>query len=126
MRPVRLQLSRRAGFDLQALSRKLNGRDAVKVTRPGKWGNPFSVAPNVKPGTMFGQRYIAVPSAEDAVACFREMLRVDPRIAEEARKQLAGKNLSCWCKHPKPGMPDVCHAAVLLEIANAPSCEAIE
>ena len=39
IRPVRLQLSRRKGFNLQTLSRKFNGLDAVKVSRPGRWGN---------------------------------------------------------------------------------------
>ena len=39
--PIRLQLSRRAGFDLQALSRASNGLPAVNVARPGLFGNPF-------------------------------------------------------------------------------------
>lgn len=43
--PVRLQLSRKKGFDLQAWSRQVNGLPAVKVTRPGKWGNPFNFRP---------------------------------------------------------------------------------
>jgi hypothetical protein len=43
MTPVRLQLSRRKGFDLQAASCATNGLDAVVVARPTKWGNPFVV-----------------------------------------------------------------------------------
>lgn len=39
--PIRLQLSRARGFDLQLLSRATNGLPAKKVTRPGRWGNPF-------------------------------------------------------------------------------------
>ena len=42
-RPIRLQLSRAKGFDLQALSRAANGLTAVNVGRPSKWGNPFIV-----------------------------------------------------------------------------------
>ena len=42
-KPVRLQLSRRKGFDLQALSLTTNGLPAVVVARPGKWGNPYKV-----------------------------------------------------------------------------------
>ncbi len=42
-RPQRLQLSRRTGFDLQAVSLALNGLPARRVTRPGPWGNPFSI-----------------------------------------------------------------------------------
>lgn len=33
---------------------------------------------------------------------------------------LAGWNLACWCPLPRPGEPDWCHAAVLLELANRP------
>jgi len=40
--PVRLQLSRRKGFDLQAWSREVNGLPAVNVARPGRFGNPFN------------------------------------------------------------------------------------
>jgi hypothetical protein len=36
------------------------------------------------------------------------------------REHLGGKNLACWCALPEPGDPDLCHAAVLLELANAP------
>jgi hypothetical protein len=39
--PVRLQLSRHKGFNLQEHSRAINGLEAVNVARPGKWGNPF-------------------------------------------------------------------------------------
>lgn len=42
-KPVRLQLSRRKGFDLQALSMATNGLPAVNVARPTKWGNPFPI-----------------------------------------------------------------------------------
>ena len=42
-KPVRLQLSRRKGFDLQAVSFAKNGRPAVKVARPSMLGNPFTV-----------------------------------------------------------------------------------
>ena len=38
----------------------------------------------------------------------------DQRRGEDLR----GKNLACWCELPKPGKPDLCHAAVLLEFAN--------
>ena len=44
MKPTRIVLSRRAGFDLQAISQALNGLPAQSVARPGPWGNPFTVA----------------------------------------------------------------------------------
>jgi hypothetical protein len=100
--PVRLQLSRRAGFDLQALSRATNGLPVVNVARPGKWGNPYVVGPSLPPA--------------EAVALYRSWLEgafaAQPSV-RDAVAELAGKNLACWCK---PGAP--CHADVLLEYAN--------
>ena len=76
IRPVRIQLSRRKGFKMQTLSRKFNGLDAVKVSRPGRWGNPFVVSTRLKPGTRIGAEYTAVPSIEEAVETFRELYPV--------------------------------------------------
>ncbi len=118
-RPTRLQLSRRGGFDLQALSKKFNGLDVVNVARPNRWCNPFTVTQNYEPGAkisgggVFYAQYTAVPSVEDAVECFREMMSQHPEWVEEARRDLRGKNLACWCKNGH-----LCHADVLLEISN--------
>lgn len=123
-RPVRLQLSRGGSFNLQEHSRTINGLPAVNVARPGKWGNPFVVAPANKPGHVFkgaAYGYIAVPTVEDAVACYREMIAAEGESADDLRARLPelhGKNLACWCK---PGAP--CHADALLELANRPVCE---
>ena len=103
IKPVRLQLSREKGFRLKSP----NGLPVVVVSRPSKWGNPFDIAD-------YGRAF--------AVSRFRLWMQgvpttgfagVPPKITE-----LRGKNLACWCKLPKPGEPDICHAAVLLEIAN--------
>ncbi|OHV85914.1 DUF4326 domain-containing protein [Ensifer sp. LCM 4579] len=104
-KPVRLQLSRRKGFDLQARSLATNGLPAVNVARPGKWGNPNLV-------TTHGH--------EGAVRAFARDLRggILNFSVEDVRRELRGKNLACWCK---PGAP--CHADVLLEIANGPICD---
>ena len=37
---------------------------------------------------------------------------------DDVHRELAGKNLACWCPLPVPGQPDLCHAAVLLEVAS--------
>ena len=99
--PVRLQLSRRAGFNLQQLSCGQNGLPAARVSRPGKWGNPLVVG---TPG---------LPNAAEAVKRFRLelLLRLskDPDLLEPLRK----KNLACWCQLGEP-----CHADVLLDLAN--------
>lgn len=108
MKPVRVRLSRKKGWKLPP--------DTVSVARPGRWGNPFSVAPEAEPGTPVGTRYTAMPSIPAAVAAFRGWIEDDPagrRLAEEARARLRGKNLACWCPLDGP-----CHAEVLLDIAN--------
>lgn len=96
MKPIRLQLSRRKGFDLQALSRATNGLAAVNVARPSRFGNPFTVE---NTGRV------------DAVLRFA--CEIAPLLPVH---ELRGKNLACWCR---PGEP--CHADVLLELANPES-----
>jgi hypothetical protein len=130
--PVRLQLSRRKGFNLQTLSLATNGLPAVKVARPGFWGNPFTVERAIQSG------YATVDTAQAfVVECFSDWLRPLPAPQRDwwqgpesdARKaailghlqNLRGKNLACWCK---PGAP--CHADALLELANRPVCEAVD
>ena len=125
--PVRLRLSRLKGFDLQALSLATNGLPAVRVTRPGPFGNPFSVMPDQKPGTSFGHpglnQTFAVPTAENAVACFDEMMDLPGEGADARRAllpKLRGKNVACFCPLDRP-----CHGDVWLRRANALVCEPI-
>ena len=140
--PVRLQLSRRAGFNLQALSLATNGLVAVNVARPGKWGNPFVAG---KPsGCDFKDDgditpMIAALSHGQAIEFFRDMTwgflspEMHPHghnhmtrwrrqvtgmsISEAARIYLRGKNLACFCRLDQP-----CHADTLLHLANF-TCE---
>jgi hypothetical protein len=37
---------------------------------------------------------------------------------DDVRRELAGRDLACWCPLPAEGEPDHCHARVLMEIAN--------
>lgn len=115
--PLRLQLSRLRGYSLQGASRALNGLPAKRVTRPGKWGNPFTIADTAA-------RYGLDPEAaqEKAVALCGQWLRgtIDPALSPgpppsraAIRTELNGHNLACWCR---PGTP--CHADVLIELAN--------
>lgn len=88
--------------------------NTVCVTRPGKFGNMFIVSPNSRPGAGSGF-YICVPTVEDAVGCFKEMLK-QPEMAgfiKMVKEELRGKNLACFCALGSP-----CHADLLLEIAN--------
>lgn len=105
--PVRLQLSRRRGFNLQAASHAINGLPAVSVARPGQWGNPFTLT--------VGR------GAPEAVELFERSIRSEPTLLAAARRELFGKNLACWCR---PG--ELCHADVLLRVANRPQCEAVD
>ena len=99
--PARLRLSRAKGYNLQRLSQETNGLPAVKVTRPGRWGNPFHVTKELP--------------LEEAIARYREALLAGKLsfAADDVRTQLRGKNLACWCPAGGP-----CHADILLEIAN--------
>lgn len=130
MKPVRLQLSRRKGFDLQDLSQATNGLPAVKVTRPGRFGNPFTAAGCREAGYRGTDEQITAR----CVGAFEAWLgpfwqnnwqgdesERRRKAALEGLPELRGKNLACWCKLGEP-----CHADVLLELANRPICEAIE
>jgi hypothetical protein len=111
--PVRLRLARAKGFNLQECSRAVNGLEAVNVARgPGrKWGNPFRV---------LNKDGVATPAARvRSVELFRAHV-AEARIEGEIARDLRGKNLACWC-----ALDACCHADVLLEIANRPTCEAV-
>lgn len=88
---------------------------AVYVGRPSKWGNPYD-----------GDRYSAVELFTVLLAMLRARFPLADDVGrpmtypsdDEIRAELAGRDLACWCPLPEPGQPDICHAALLLEIAN--------
>jgi hypothetical protein len=92
-RPSRVRLSRRRGW------RKPAG--TVVVARPTRWGNPYAIG--------------AERSRAEAVELYRRDLLVgDLRVTvADVRRELAGRDLACWCPLDEP-----CHADVLLEVAN--------
>lgn len=100
---VRLQLSRKKGFDLQARSRATNGLRAVNVARPSRWGNPHLVG--------YCPECWECHTREEAVSKFRDQI-VASKLPYTFQA-LRGKNLACWCKSG-----ELCHADVLLELAN--------
>jgi len=123
--PTRIQRSRIKGWRLPP--------NTVCVTRPSKWGNPFTIRKRRGKFEVLSTLQsdidiegcccvvVAVCSTrEDAaieavglfsIAALCEELQVHPW---EIREQLRGKNLACWCPIGSP-----CHADVLLEIANS-------
>lgn len=116
MKPVRITLSRKAGWRMPP--------NTVKVARPGPWGNPWRVGKaTYGDGTIqwavFTEGAMSFhPTKEEAVrvavARFEANAKSDANAPwrELARLALRGKNLACFCKDGP------CHADVLLELAN--------
>lgn len=72
--------------------------EAVYVGRPTSYGNPFSIS-------NFGRT--------GCLKKYKEYVTTgNTRIAANAKKELKGKDLICWCA------PQHCHAELLMEIAN--------
>lgn len=105
--PIRIQRRRTKGWRMP--------EGAVYVGRPTFWGNPFAV----------GQDGVA--SRQEAVDLFRQYLTTGSAISPDGlvqpwnlgrligvvRRDLAGRDLACWCPLDQP-----CHADVLLAEAN--------
>jgi len=119
--PRRIQRRRTKGWKLP--------EGCVVVTRPTKWGNPWRVRARLGtvefvsiPGVRCG--FPAAPiTLDDVLVAYESHLRlsVGPSgftLAVEARTELRGRDLACFCALPKDGEPDRCHAAVLLRVAN--------
>lgn len=108
MSPERVCLSRAKGWRMPP--------NTVKVDRTTKWGNPFVVG---KVAALAGGRKVA--DRRHAFVLYRSVAFDNSRLVEAARAELRGKNLACWCPLIDPDYPheDICHAAVLLQIANA-------
>src|SRR3990167_2332479 len=95
-KPVRLQRKRTKGFRLESP----NGLPIVYVGRPTKWGNPFIVGKKNPFGTI-------TQNNRHAWQLFLGFAPQNEKLIEAARRDLYGKNLSCWCPLPEPGEPDV-------------------
>ena len=54
----------------------------------------------------------------EILALYRTYISACPSLVTEARQLLRGNHLCCWCENPA-----ICHASILLEIANAPEKE---
>ncbi len=118
--PVRLTLSRRKGFDLQAMSLATNGLPAVKVDRSTMFGNPFVVSRDGITGREAVIRYRALLDGQQIeTTAHPQEVRHRREYVVANLQHLRGKNLACWCDGP------FCHADVLLELANRPICEAV-
>lgn len=92
--PIRIQRSR------QHKQTSPNGLPIVYVGRPGKWGNPY-----IAGGT-------AHLSIDQSIRLFEQWVQ-NWELEDDIKKELRGKNLSCWCP-----LTHKCHADILLKIAN--------
>lgn len=105
MKPQRIQLSRKKGWRMP--------ENTVKVTRPGKWGNPFKVGVDGTAQECVDKFKAAVePYTGSPTVPIQEAFRTQHNISL-IQSRLRGKNLACWCPIGSP-----CHAEILLEIAN--------
>lgn len=73
-------------------------KDAVYIDRPSKYANPFIVGRD-------GNR-------TDVVDKYHDWIKTQEKLLEEAKKELRGKNLHCFCA------PNPCHGDILLKIVN--------
>ena len=119
MKPKRIQRKRTKGYNMQEYSRAVNGLEAVSVTRPGRWGNPFRVERCdleylvTRRGMVLSfhaNKKAAVRASIDMFEHYVYLSAFDPSDKELLR----GKNLACFCKEGEP-----CHGDVLLKWANS-------
>ena len=99
MKPLRIQRQRTKGWRMP--------ENTIYVGRGTMWGNPFNVGGNYQ-GFFVTQQM--------AVALYRQHVADEMPPLQDVKRsawKLRGKNLACFCA---PG--EVCHADVLLEIAN--------
>ena len=94
--PIRIQRKRTKGWKKPP--------NCVIVSRPTKWGNPYSLTPTSK---------LDPYSRISAVEAYRGHLARHPELIEAARRELVGRDLACFCPLDQP-----CHGDVLLELAN--------
>lgn len=114
----RIQLRRTKGWRKPA--------EAVVVSRPSKWGNPYRISR--QPAPLTGRSFVVTrPDGESeafltsaqavrwAVEHYESALRAGELSfsVEDVRAELGGRVLACWCPiHAE------CHGDVLLRVAN--------
>lgn len=82
-----------------------NKNGSVYIGRPSKYGNPFSHLNNTKADYKVATR-------DEAIRKYEEWILNNPELLEQAKTELKGKDLVCWCK------PAACHGDVLLKLVN--------
>ncbi len=78
--------------------------DEVYIGRPSKWGNPERFPESVGP--------VNAQIREMTIEKYRVYLRGRPDLIADARRELRGKTLVCYCA------PLECHGHVLARVAE--------
>lgn len=73
-----------------------------KRLKKSPYANPFVIDKYSKRETVIGK--------------YREGFLSQPELVEQARRELKGKVLGCWCK------PEPCYGDVIAEIVDRESC----
>lgn len=124
--PRRIQRKRTPGWTLAAATTNPNG--AVIVSRPSRFGNPFTIADAIdaewsNPHSVCAEMYSEWLRIGTEGGWFNETYRIGKQVFDRRRiladlHTLRGKDLACTCPLPEPGQPDHCHGAVLLRLAQ--------
>ena len=112
IKPVRIQLSRKKGFNLQEVSKSINGLEAKKVARRSKYGNQFKVGEFCN-NFFTGFTNKLIENNQMAVDYFEKDTLMSPVFTQCIKRDLKGFNLACFFK-----LSEVCHVDILLKIAN--------
>ena len=98
--------------------------NSLKVDRTTIFGNPFTIEKLEPPRAVELYRSWLMKELSDSdiekryPAVVAKHLFARRVAVLNALPKLRGKNLGCWCALPYAGEADVCHASVLLELAN--------
>jgi len=101
--------------------------NTVRVARPSRWGNPFTIDAWGRDRAIalyrrmlaggWSPSWVRDMSEDQAALVYQTMVdwrsKLGANAVDLARQDLRGFNLACWCKPT-----EACHADVLLEVAN--------
>jgi len=89
-------------------------KNTIYVGHPTKWGNPFIVGVDgTREYCVFLYRSLACGFVVITSRATKTQMDAARLAMQQAKRELQGKDLACWCPLHAP-----CHADVLLEIAN--------
>ncbi|MFR9794169.1 DUF4326 domain-containing protein [Streptomyces sp. MB22_4] len=121
MSPTRIQRKRTPGWRLADAT--TNPLGAVIVSRPSRFGNPFTVKDAIEaewsnPHSACAETYSEWLRVGTQGGWYEETYRIGKQVFDRRRvladlHLLRGKDLACTCPLDKP-----CHADVLLRLAN--------